>query len=608
MPAPAIAAPGDFLPSLVCRFFVQVFALWTIACNLTVFAGASLRVMIGVFAVLALAWTWVAVRCRSPADEASSAFPAGRNVDSAHIALLWAMVVLAVAATLMANRPDGDDSNYINRAVITADAPAAPAFVFERTQLEPELIVPIRRTTSIEMLGAALSHISGIPVIYWFHMVFAPLAAMMLILANAGLFRELAPRHWIWGVVGVVVFLVATGEFHRSFGNFSFVRLQQGKAILLSVMVPLLMTYSFRFLRNPRPGNWLLLAAAQIAAMGLSSTGLIIAPLIVALSLLAGALATKGSHLKIALIGSASALYPLTVAFGIRFRIVLTALQQAAGETPAPELQGAAEAGGWLWASPKYAVFGDGSMLAIHLAIILGAWMVCRNRLARWTGLVFAIAFLALVNRWVGPLLVDLLRIEHIGWRLYWVFPLPILAALVMIAPLTWSQRSVTPIRAGLSVLLAAGLLLVSQRTIFFPDPGLTLGKPGLKVRPEYAVAAHLDSTLPKPGRVLSPPSVSLWLPTFHRHHHVLMARIPPNKYRLPEQRQLIRVKLLLGGYKSPPRATGWLRDIVTSYGVDCVVVTMDNPKLEEIRNVLELAGFAGQYSLQGQEIWLKSD
>ena len=76
-------------------------------------------------------------------------------------------------------------------------------------------------------------------------------------LAYAKLFRLLTPRWWLWSVGVLIVILVAAGETHRWYGNFAFVRIWQGKAVFLSVALPLIYAYGLRFAVQPTMRGWI---------------------------------------------------------------------------------------------------------------------------------------------------------------------------------------------------------------------------------------------------------------------------------------------------------------------------------------------------------------
>ena len=194
-----------------------------------------------------------------------------------------ALVVLALAAALyalVAHRPDADDAFYLNLAVSAVDAPGQPLLTADTLHGVPglPLHLSIYRLHSYELWNAALSFVSGVPTIQIFHFGAVALAACLVPIAHARLFRLLTPKHWLAAVVTLVIVLVAAGETHRWYGNFGFVRIWQGKSIQLFVFTPLVYAYAIEFALRPTLSRWGLLAGAQIAALGSSSAALWAAP------------------------------------------------------------------------------------------------------------------------------------------------------------------------------------------------------------------------------------------------------------------------------------------------------------------------------------------
>jgi hypothetical protein len=134
-----------------------------------------------------------------------------------------------VVLMLISHRPDADDAFYVNMAVAAADVQRA--LLSEDTMHGIPglpLHLPAYRVHSYELLNGALAYLSGIPAIYSFHWLSAAFAALLVPLAHAKLFRILSPQRWLATVAPVFV-LVAVGETHRWYGNFSFVRMWQGR-------------------------------------------------------------------------------------------------------------------------------------------------------------------------------------------------------------------------------------------------------------------------------------------------------------------------------------------------------------------------------------------
>jgi len=80
--------------------------------------------------------------------------------------------------------------------------------------------------------------LTALPPITIAHVVFPPVFSVLSILAGALLLRFVAEAMALALIILVV--LVILGETHHSYGNFAFVRMHQGKAVLVTLMVPLI--------------------------------------------------------------------------------------------------------------------------------------------------------------------------------------------------------------------------------------------------------------------------------------------------------------------------------------------------------------------------------
>ena len=141
------------------------------------------------------------------------------------------------------------------------------------------LIFPVYRVHSYELLNGALAYLTGIPAIYCFHWLSAAFAALLVPLAYAKLFRILTPRRWLatrrhprcscW-----------SRRARRTAGTATSPSSGCGRASPSSSrsFTPLLYAYALRFAARPNLRDWTMLAAAQIAAVGCSSSALWAAP------------------------------------------------------------------------------------------------------------------------------------------------------------------------------------------------------------------------------------------------------------------------------------------------------------------------------------------
>ena len=612
-----LSSTTDSLRSLICEYFILGFALWTVASHITVFSGGNLLDLLLIFAstsLLLLLWAWIRRKQQKRESSPPQTVPlkeTERREQRLQNTLLWILVVVAVCMTLVAHRPDADDTRYVNRAVAVADDPNAQILQYDTRHSVPG--VPIRKTSKLisnEMLAGGFAWVTHLPAIYFFHLVFPPLAAMLTILAFGELFRILAPKQWAFGVLAVVVFLCANGEVHRTFGNFSFVRLHQGKGILVSIIVPLIIVYSLRFVFRPTVRNWLLLASAQIAAIGVNATGLMIAPTVAILAALTGILGMKAATgVKRVVLSFTASVYVLglglyTKLSMVRFYVNLDRYPAAMKALSSVQQQDTS----FFDRNIAY-VFGDGRFALVCLIIILTAWFWCETRLARRICLIFPIAVgLLFANPLVEDVVMKYITGKDVYWRVFWLLPLPAMAGITLLAPLSSPKLRLLSLkwRYGIFILLL-GLLggVVSEQSIFSKENYVRIGVPGLKVTAEYQIAQAInDAVLDRPN-VLVPESVSVWLPTMHHHPYPLVSRFR-YQYKLSSQRQeRVMLTRYIMGQERPDNAPHVFHKGMQHYRIAAVCVPVSNPWAEEIRQVLKEASFDKHLLLLSHEIWL---
>jgi hypothetical protein len=461
-------------------------------------------------------------------------------------AVLWSLALAAVIFTLISHRSDYDDSIYVNFAVAAADQPEQPLLAKDTLHgIEGlPLSLAIYRLQSWELLLGAFSWLTGIPAIYCFHWVAAALAALLLPFAHARLFRLLVPRLWPWAVAASLVVLVATGETHRWYGNFAFVRIWQGKSLLVSILLPLVAAFAMEYMARPTGRRWLLLCAVQIAAVGANVTALWAAPA-VALAGLVCAMEPTWKSLRSAALGALASSYILAAgAFAKKGVSAFVVPEEAVfnfGERGDLLLQALVE------------VLGKGHLLLFSLVTITLAWTLAPPGLGRR----FAVGMpLAVWGLLLNPLVAPLVFKQVTGpayWRLLWSLPLPILMSLVLISPLRLKGRFKRQLNgqhqgrlrgwwgpALCLALLTAYALLVPTYSGFSPQNRVLIYlRPMLKVRwPMYRPAIQLNSSVPPGSYVLAPNNVSMWIPTLHHHVYPLRARhyLNLNRFYLGEE------------------------------------------------------------------------
>ncbi|RMH19912.1 MAG: hypothetical protein D6696_09415 [Acidobacteria bacterium] len=559
----------------------------------------------------AAAWWVVRQEDPAPADGGVAAFPPRADAWASR-AGLWALGVACVVLTLVAHRPDADDSAYVAFAVYAADHPDWPLWssdpIFGREDWP--LLLPVYRLHSYELANGALAYVSKIPAIYCFHVVSAGIAALFVPLAFARLFRLLAPRRWLWTTATAVLVLIAAGDVHRWYGNFAFVRMWQGKAIFLSVVLPLIYAYALQFGRRPTWRGGILLAAAQIAAVGCTSSAVWAAP---ASALAAVASAAPWSRRGLGVLALGTLTSAAVLAAGWQVRDDMQAIVHYWTSNPAIVWASSARTlpPGELLYHAFTTVLGRGRLLIFAVLSLLTAWAVLPAGVARRFAIAMPLAsFLLLLN----PYLAHWMVTHVIGggyWRSMWVLPIPILMTLVLSAPLHWFH-GVTRRPAGrlaATALVAAFVALVPSHSSLSGENQVELSWPGLKVPPlDYRLAAAINRSVEPGATVVAPPDVSLWIPTFHHHASPLTVRhYQDSIYLRAEDLEWRQAMTGLAG--GTPLSSGAVADF--ERGLDRfdvrAVCLRDGEPAPRLRRALRTARFERTLRLAGHEIWVRS-
>lgn len=559
--------------------------------------------------VLVLAAACVALAREEPSPEERPA--TGRWLELG----LWALALGCCAIALVSHRVDTDDAFYVNLAVAAADAPAAPLLAGDTLHGIPglPLHLPVYKVHTYELWNAALSVLTGVSVLRCFHWISTALAALLMPLAFARLFRLLTPRDWLAGVLAVLVVLVAAGDVNRWYGNFALVRMWQGKSIFLSVMLPLVYAYALEFMRRPSLRGWLLLAAAQVASLGCTSSAVWAAPVAALTAACAGSAPSRRGLARLALV-AVSASYVLGAGWQLKQAVELeraarsaarierteTAPKRAA-RTPAAELERA-----------QRFVFGGSHLRRASLAAVMVAWICCPVGLARRFAVVVPLAvLLTLLNPYASAwTLRNVTGASY--WRAFWVLPVPILIALVTLAPLSLARGRAWLRSLACAAALAAFAAFVPATSSLSAKNRVEIGVPRLKVpREPFAQAKALTRRLAPGTPVLAPRTVNPWLATLHGRVQPLVVRAA---YLLRYTRQLgpadVNLRIQLTRWTEQPlRNPEEERRFALGlrvYGVRAVLLRA-TPATERARGVLRELGFAPDPESGGYQLWTRS-
>jgi hypothetical protein len=532
---------------------------------------------------------------------------------------LFALAFAAALYALGAHRPDDDDSFYVNLAVAAQDAPGAPLLAADTLHgvAGLPLNLPIYRLHSYELANAAFAWLTGLPALATFHFVAAALAACFVPLAHARLLRLLAPRHWLAALVSLLVVLAWVGETRLWYGNFSFVRIWQGKSILLCVLTPLVYAYAIGFALRPTRARFALLAAAQIAALGSSSTALWAAPAASAIAL-ASAVPLSRRGLRTFALGLLASLYVagagvLASGWMQRENAALHASQSGQEARAEERTRSERNQPGVQLEAALSDVLGEGRLRRVAIACVLVAWAVSPGALARRFALAAPLAVaLVLLNPFASAW-IDAHVLGGPFWRSLWALPIPVSMALVAIAPLTLAAAGSARRLAPAVWLLGLALFAAWAPATRGPSPenGVRLGWPSLKTPAlGYRWAELLTANVPAGALVVAPRDVSVWLPTFQHSLHPLVVRdfyLAPYRARLGDEDIRVRrfMTYFAGGEVAWPDAEERFAHGLERFPVKGVCLRV-GALAEPARRALRAAGFTRVVQGQDHEIWTR--
>ncbi|MFF1528391.1 DUF6077 domain-containing protein [Cellulomonas sp. NPDC058312] len=402
----------------------------------------------------------------------------------------WSTVgalVLGAATAVLSSviaRPEWDDAAFVVRSTWVADhgALATGDMIFSDDGAWPATFGQSPNISSVETLLGAVAHVTGVSAGDVVYRYLVPLATFAAVWAVWRLLRVWGARRPLASLALALVVVVMGGYTHASFGNFHLARIWQGKALLVSVLVPYLYAVLFAAAARSRRDDRtltrttpLLLATTGAAAVGASSTAVFLVPLIAVIGLVP--MLVRRRVRDVLVLGAATVLVPVVAG-------VVTVL------SPSGSGNEAGRSTTWLWTR----VLDDGWVGAV---VVVAALVVLVGVLRpAWAGVVepgsqrgLAVVVLAGLLCSLPPLypvLTALMGGDAIAYRLAWLVPVPALIGLLASLPARRGWFPVVPLSAG-----ALAVVLVVGQPLWAASNLAHVGRPGTwKVRDQADLAA----------------------------------------------------------------------------------------------------------------------
>jgi hypothetical protein len=422
------------------------------------------------------------------------------------------LFLLLAAFYYFGHRADLDEANFVNLAI---GAQRTRGAVFELDTMLGDGPGPIHLPTykfhSFELLAAALSSMTGFEPITVLHL---GLPLIQLVLLTLILMLTLAPfamNGWLAAAILWTAFLFVNENTLATWGVHGVIRLFEGKAFLVSGLVPLIAGLSVRWFRRGQQVDLIGLALANICAIGCSANGIYGGPL--ASGFVAAAFLSTAPASRVVLLRTIKLLptiaYPALIAslilfFGLAFPSEVTTPMNAINSL----------------------CFVTGFWLAGHIVLVLialGGVGFARTSFASAALAYVPLTMLLTLNP-LGWHLINAMT-GNLGFRAFWSIPAGPMAALVGIELLRRiGIRSEARLLGVCTVALgiAAGWNMKTSG----PMTAIIWQKPDLKVvRADYDVAHQLASGSDPKCRILAPERISAWLTTIPGASYPIFAR-----------------------------------------------------------------------------------
>ncbi len=569
-PPPAEIHPADR---------ISVYSIGTL-----VLAGVALAAWHRELVPFAVAWVAALLHLATLLPSASIGPATPTRATRWDLGALALAAIVAVIATTGLSRPDSDDAYYFNAVLAALAHPELAALSFDG--MHGDVTVPIQqlihRPQSYELLAAAVASIPGISPTFAYYVLLPAVMAAATPLAYWMVAKTCTPRTAWLAILLAVPLVLAWGDGHRTFGNYGFVRLFQGKAVYMCVFVPLVVWTGWAYASAPSPAAWLRLVLAQCAAAGLTSSALVVTPICAGIAVLAGAQPTRRG-LKVLAFGALSSLPLLVVLAILKWEMYqLGPLISSGGIFKVVALIGTG------WRGP-ISLFG---LLALPFLAHAGA---APN--AAWITRYVGLAFLFIFNGISGPLLGEWVA-ELLSWRLFWTIPLPALVAVAMAAALIGPrEKTNSSMVTQIVTAMALWTFVTAQPWTTDADNHVTFSWGGAK-RPERDIATIekiMEQARPT-SLVLAPEQLAVWLTGLENAPRLVSVRkfYTDNLRRhwgIEESRARMKlVRLVQGRLKSAE--TEVALDALIERCIDIVVVHRSVNKTPNIRNGLADRGY----------------
>jgi len=442
-------------------------------------------------------------------------------------AALLGCSLLGGVLALTSHRSDLDDCAYVPNVIYYLEHPAEPMgfkIHFIDSGSDEPFMSYHRCAIAFEYSQGIVSHITGIGFLTVYYLFAPALFGCMIPLAWFYVISRFSFPSWTatTGAFIICMSLLLMGEQHRSFGNFAFNRIFEGKTVTFAVGFPMFIGLTMDFFRSPGVRKWIYLLAISTAMVGFTAASAVLMPLlgfVLAIACCVSYVPNIKSCFRRGLVYFCSMIYPVIYAASI----LLLSLEQLGSDKAINE--------GWPRDFMGHAKFVfDGPVVLSFLVVgsILGVVLVGRRDrrfLVAWT----VLAVVCYLNPIISPIIIEHVTSPNIYWRLFYLLPFPLVIGLsgAAVALRLGTKR---PIWRRLAFAVVTILLLAahwpsSSSSVFRYGSYVTkLGVPRYKTY-NLSRARKVVELAPPPGAMLAATDISYLLPMLSSKYPQISSR-----------------------------------------------------------------------------------
>jgi hypothetical protein len=326
--------------------------------------------------------------------------------------------------------------------------------------------------------------------------------------------------------------MLAWGETHYAYANRVFVRLFQGKGLLISLTTPFVLICGRLLMNRPNVINFTALTVANICAIGVSSSGLVVT---LFTTLLVGFWALGKDYkktLRLLLLTAGTLVYPILLGVWLKLQ----------NETGAP----LSTIGSSL---PINASLGLNYRETVALLSMLLGFSYSFSSKNKIGILLFSTVPVVIFNPWFSELIANFTS-RNMNWRLAWAAPVPLLISIGWIygissclenKKLVFNKKTTT---GAVIALCLATTFLLSNNWVTSPRNMFSWGKPAPKLPANYYYTCDVIDKIQEmniQGTILADEVIAAWIPVIspgrklimpgHTYPIQLQTVLPPHEF-----------------------------------------------------------------------------